>query len=48
MPPLIPLCFNNPVLPYLSMQLRLQAAALAALPGADVASVLVRPCPDPK
>ena len=48
MPPLIPLCFNNPVLPYLSIQLRLQAAALAALPGADVASVLVRPCPDPK
>ena len=31
-----------------SIQSRLQAAVTAVLPGADVSSVLVRPCPDPK
>ena len=31
-----------------SIQSRLQAAVSAILPGADVSSVLVRPCPDPK
>src|ERR1700753_480685 len=30
-----------------SIQSRLQAAVSAILPGADVSSVLVRPCPDP-
>lgn len=30
------------------IELRLQEAVLAVLPDADVASVLVRPCPDPK
>jgi arginyl-tRNA synthetase len=36
------------VLPHKSIEQRLQAAVLAVLPGADVAGVLVRPCPDPK
>ncbi len=36
------------MLPYLSIQLRLQAAVRAILPEADVTAVLVRPCPDPK
>ncbi|HEX4645264.1 MAG TPA: arginine--tRNA ligase, partial [Verrucomicrobiae bacterium] len=31
-----------------SIELRLQAAVAAVLPGADTSSVLVRPCPDPK
>jgi arginyl-tRNA synthetase len=36
------------VLPYKSIELRLQAAVSAVLPDALTASVLVRPCPDPK
>lgn len=36
------------MLPHKSIELRLQAAVSAVLPGADTASVLVRPCPDPK
>src|SRR5579871_643314 len=36
------------MLPHKSIEARLQAAVLAVLPGADVSSVLVRPCPDPK
>ena len=36
------------MLPHRSIEARLQAAVLAVLPGADVAAVLVRPCPDPK
>src|SRR5215467_11478674 len=35
-------------LPHKSIESRLQAAVRAVLPDADVASVLVRPCPDPK
>jgi len=38
----------SPVLPHKQIELKLQAAVRAALPDADVASVLVRPCPDPK
>ena len=34
------------MLPHRQIELRLQAAARAVLPEADVASVLVRPCPD--
>jgi len=41
--------FNSgSVLPYKSIELRLQAAVAAVLPGADMSNVLVRPCPDPK
>jgi arginyl-tRNA synthetase len=36
------------VLPDKQIQLRLQAAVLQLVPEADVASILVRPCPDPK
>jgi arginyl-tRNA synthetase len=36
------------VLPHKSIELRLQAAVSAVLPDANTASVLVRPCPDPK
>src|SRR5215475_6912046 len=36
------------MLPHLLIQDRLQAAVRALLPDADVSSVLVRPCPDPK
>ncbi len=36
------------MLPHKSIEARLQAAVLAVLPGADVAAVLVRPCPDAK
>jgi len=36
------------VLPHKEIELRLQQAARAVLPAADVATVLVRPCPDPK
>lgn len=36
------------VLPYKSIQERLQAAVKRVLPDADISSVLVRPCPDPK
>jgi arginyl-tRNA synthetase len=36
------------VLPHKSIELRLQAAVAAVLPDANTASVLVRPCPDPK
>jgi arginyl-tRNA synthetase len=36
------------MLPHKSIESRLQAAVLAVLPGAEVAAVLVRPCPDPK
>ncbi|HZQ46949.1 MAG TPA: arginine--tRNA ligase [Verrucomicrobiae bacterium] len=36
------------MLPHKSIELRLQAAVSAVLPGADTAAVLVRPCPDPK
>jgi arginyl-tRNA synthetase len=36
------------VLPHKTIESRLQQAASAVLPGADVSSVLVRPCPDPK
>lgn len=35
-------------LPHKSIQSRLQSAVAAVLPGANTASVLVRPCPDPK
>jgi arginyl-tRNA synthetase len=36
------------VLPHKTIESRLQQAVSAVLPGADVSSVLVRPCPDPK
>jgi arginyl-tRNA synthetase len=36
------------MLPHKSIQSRLQSAVAAVLPGANTASVLVRPCPDPK
>src|SRR5579872_728166 len=36
------------MLPHKAIESRLQAAVSAVLPGADVSSVLVRPCPDPK
>ncbi len=36
------------MLPHKSIEERLQVAVSAVLPGADTASVLVRPCPDPK
>ena len=36
------------MLPHKQIQRRLQAAVKAALPDADVSTVLVRPCPDPK
>ncbi len=36
------------MLPHKSIESRLQSAVLAVLPGADVSSVLVRPCPDAK
>src|SRR3954447_14151048 len=36
------------MLPHHSIQERLHAAVKAVLPDADVSSVLVRPCPDPK
>ena len=36
------------MLPHLLLQERLQAAVKAVLPEADAATVLVRPCPDPK
>jgi arginyl-tRNA synthetase len=36
------------VLPYKLLEQRLQQAVGAALPDADVSTVLVRPCPDPK
>ena len=36
------------MLPHKQIELRLQQAVRAVLPGADVVAVLVRPCPDPK
>jgi arginyl-tRNA synthetase len=36
------------VLPHKQIEFRLQQAVRAVLPDADVAAVLVRPCPDPK
>ncbi len=36
------------MLPHKLIEARLQTAVSAALPGADVTGVLVRPCPDPK
>jgi arginyl-tRNA synthetase len=36
------------VLPHKQIELRLQQAVRSVLPDADAASVLVRPCPDPK
>jgi arginyl-tRNA synthetase len=36
------------VLPHKQIELKLQQAVRAVLSGADVSSVLVRPCPDPK
>jgi arginyl-tRNA synthetase len=36
------------VLPHKQIELRLQQAVRAALPDADLSTVLVRPCPDPK
>jgi arginyl-tRNA synthetase len=36
------------VLPHKQIELQLQPAVRAVLPDADVATVLVRPCPDPK
>jgi arginyl-tRNA synthetase len=36
------------VLPHKQIELRLQQAVRAVLPGADVVAVLVRPCPDPR
>jgi len=36
------------VLPHKQIELKLQQAVRAVLPEADVSSVLVRPCPDPK
>ena len=36
------------MLPHTNIEQRLQAAVQAVLPDADVSSVLVRPCPDPK
>jgi arginyl-tRNA synthetase len=36
------------MLPHKQIELKLQAAVRAILPDADTASVLVRPCPDPK
>ena len=43
-------CSNSPsaVLPHKQIEQKLQAAVRAVLPDADVAPVLVRPCPDPK
>jgi arginyl-tRNA synthetase len=38
----------KPVLPSKLIQQRLQAAVKAVLPDADITTVLVRPCPDPK
>jgi arginyl-tRNA synthetase len=40
--------FNPAVLPHQQIEQRLQQAVRVVLPDADVASVLVRPCPDPK
>jgi arginyl-tRNA synthetase len=37
-----------PVLPHKQIESRLQQAVQAVLPDADVSSVLVRPCPDPR
>jgi arginyl-tRNA synthetase len=37
-----------PVLPYKLIEQRLQQAVKAVLPDADIATVLVRPCPDPR
>ncbi len=37
-----------PVLPHKQIELRLQTAVAAVLPDADLATVLVRPCPDAK
>ena len=36
------------MLPHKSIEQRLQQAVRAALPDADISSILVRPCPDPK
>src|ERR1017187_2801389 len=36
------------MLPHKQIELRLQPAVRAVLPAADPASLLVRPCPDPK
>src|SRR5580698_2141368 len=36
------------MLPHKSIESRLQAAVTGVLPDANTASVLVRPCPDPK
>src|SRR5581483_6837862 len=36
------------MLPHKAIESRLQAAVKALLPDADAATVLVRPCPDPK
>ncbi len=36
------------MLPHQAIEARLQTAVARALPGADIAGVLVRPCPDPK
>ena len=36
------------MLPHQWIEQRLQQAVAAAVPGADVSNVLVRPCPDPK
>src|ERR1041384_5732987 len=36
------------MLPHKSIESSLQAAVTALLPDADVSTVLVRPCPDPK
>ena len=36
------------MLPHKQIELKLQQAVRAVLPEADVSSVLVRPCPDPK
>src|ERR1039458_848390 len=38
----------QPVLPHKLIEQRLQQAVLAVLPDADIATVLVRPCPDRK
>jgi len=37
-----------PVLPHKQIEVQLQPAVRAVLPDADVSTVLVRPCPDPK
>jgi arginyl-tRNA synthetase len=37
-----------PMLPHKKIESSLQSAVLAVLPDADVSTVLVRPCPDPK